>query len=396
MSRSRLPPTPAMSGELIVKEQMSIDGADVFTLPPAAMSPSKLEGDSRRSSKSDQSAYFPVSPTSPRSTLGRGANPSRQASMKRPLEDFGDLPPPPTRTRKIIQMKPKTQTSSQSKSTSSASKSSKDNGKNATNDANAAPVNSKKKQPSATSAAGRKIARKTAHSLIERRRRSKMNEEFATLKDMIPACRNQDMHKLAILQASIDYVNYLEQCIHGLKTGGDTQAAAVQRLPPAPPSPPSPMVLGELAESTYSASVSPDLLPTESNSHVTSPAFSPRNRIHSIGTVMDFAPSTLPSPALHPTQQGENGLHPSHRSWAAPYTDLSPDLQPQNRPASSADMDHEASAALLMLNRDFRGSISSARGETNQSMSLPLEDRRYSLQDAQRKVGISVKDLLTP
>jgi hypothetical protein len=57
----------------------------------------------------------------------------------------------------------------------------------------------KKKQPSASSAAGRKIARKTAHSLIERRRRSKMNEEFAVLKDMIPACTGE-MHKLAILQ----------------------------------------------------------------------------------------------------------------------------------------------------------------------------------------------------
>lgn len=29
-----------------------------------------------------------------------------------------------------------------------------------------------------------------------------MNEEFATLKDMIPACRGQEMHKLAILQVS--------------------------------------------------------------------------------------------------------------------------------------------------------------------------------------------------
>ena len=60
----------------------------------------------------------------------------------------------------------------------------------------------KKKQASNTTAAGRKIARKTAHSLIERRRRSKMNEEFGVLKDMIPACRDQEMHKLAILQVS--------------------------------------------------------------------------------------------------------------------------------------------------------------------------------------------------
>jgi hypothetical protein len=59
----------------------------------------------------------------------------------------------------------------------------------------------KKRQPSSTSVAGRKIARKTAHSLIERRRRSKMNEEFGVLKDMIPACTGE-MHKLAILQVS--------------------------------------------------------------------------------------------------------------------------------------------------------------------------------------------------
>jgi hypothetical protein len=62
----------------------------------------------------------------------------------------------------------------------------------------------KKKQPSSTSVAGRKIARKTAHSLIERRRRSKMNEEFGVLKDMIPACTGE-MHKLAILQVSTKF-----------------------------------------------------------------------------------------------------------------------------------------------------------------------------------------------
>jgi hypothetical protein len=30
-----------------------------------------------------------------------------------------------------------------------------------------------------------------------------MNEEFGVLKDMIPACKGQEMHKLAILQVSI-------------------------------------------------------------------------------------------------------------------------------------------------------------------------------------------------
>lgn len=103
--------------------------------------------------------------------------------------DF-DLPPPPTRSRKIIQMKPKEPPTGAEEKSKSAAKSKESGGGGGGG----------KKKSTASTAAGRKIARKTAHSLIERRRRSKMNEEFATLKDMIPACRGQDMHKLAILQ----------------------------------------------------------------------------------------------------------------------------------------------------------------------------------------------------
>jgi hypothetical protein len=179
------PPTPAMSGEFIIQDKPV---NDVFTLPPAALSP-----ESRRSSRSDPS-YVPASPNSPDFSGRRLSNTGRSA-VKRPLKDL-DLPPPPTRTRKIIQMKPK----------SPAVKSAKTNNiekaapPSPSEPASSAPTGSKRKQPSATSAAGRKIARKTAHSLIERRRRSKMNEEFGTLKDMIPACTGQEMHKLAILQ----------------------------------------------------------------------------------------------------------------------------------------------------------------------------------------------------
>lgn len=183
-------PTPAMSGEFIIQDK---NVTDTFTLPPAALSPQ-----SRRSSRSDPS-YVPASPTSP-DLSGRRASHTGRSAVKRPLEDF-DLPPPPTRTRKIIQMKPK--------SLSARSAKTKDNGKDSQQSSEPAPnpsSGSKRKQPSATSAAGRKIARKTAHSLIERRRRSKMNEEFGTLKDMIPACTGQEMHKLAILQVLPNYL----------------------------------------------------------------------------------------------------------------------------------------------------------------------------------------------
>lgn len=190
MSR-RFPPTPAMSGEFIIKDK-PLDG-ESFALPPAAISPARNASTSRRSSRSNDPSYAPVSPTSP-DLVGRGSVSSRSA--KRPLEDF-ELPPPPTRTRKIIQMKPKSpavaKAPAKPKETARAIRQASPEAS-----ANAAPA--KKKQPTATSAAGRKIARKTAHSLIERRRRSKMNEEFGTLKDMIPACQGQEMHKLAILQ----------------------------------------------------------------------------------------------------------------------------------------------------------------------------------------------------
>jgi len=92
-------------------------------------------------------------------------------------------------------------------------------------------TNSKRKQPSATSAAGRKIARKTAHSIIERRRRSKMNEEFGVLKDMIPACEGVEMHKLAILQAGIEYVKYLEGCVAQLKAENEKQGQVSDQDP---------------------------------------------------------------------------------------------------------------------------------------------------------------------
>ncbi|KAL4976306.1 hypothetical protein BDW66DRAFT_52409 [Aspergillus desertorum] len=392
MSRSRLPPTPSMSGELTIKDQPMVDSADIFALPPAALSPAKVDAasatESRKSSRSNPSVLFPASPTSPRldPTSTRSANPPPQAGFKRPLEDL-DLPPPPTRTRKIIQMKPKTESSP--KPAASAKSASKGNTKAAAN--GAAAGGSKKKQPSATSAAGRKIARKTAHSLIERRRRSKMNEEFSTLKNMIPACRGQEMHKLAILQASIDYVNYLEKCIQDLKARDDLEKEPAPRpsLATAPLSPTSPEFLGDLQGSTYSASVSPEARHGSISS--TSPMYSPRSRVpsSSAAALAEIPPSILPSPVLGPIRSNE-------RTWILPSLTTSPAIQPRFSNASSADMDHEASAALLMLNRDPRGSIDSGRGgsaSTGSSFSVSREEERYKLPEPPRK-RMSVMDLL--
>ncbi|KAJ5771257.1 uncharacterized protein N7511_003308 [Penicillium nucicola] len=368
------PPTPAMSGEFIIKDQPET-GTDVFALPPAALSPNE----SRRSSRSDPS-YVPVSPTSPDLSGRRGSQAARSgSSMKRPLEDF-DLPPPPTRTRKIIQMKPKSPAASASKS---ASKSKDSKGATQTPNEATNTTTSKKKQPSATSAAGRKIARKTAHSLIERRRRSKMNEEFGTLKDMIPACTGQEMHKLAILQASIDYVNYLEKCIRDLKTAGPSHT------PAAPPSPTSPEFIMENAPEpekmrdssstySYSTSASPVCFDPAMNRSMqsqmsdTSPSFSPRTQIPSAQNIPEHAVSVLPSPALGPVWASEEKMH---------------ELQ---------GVDQEASAALLMLTRDRRGTADSINEHFSAGTALipPPENRAVVPLEAQRRKGMSVRDLL--
>ncbi|KAJ5793801.1 hypothetical protein N7457_000400 [Penicillium paradoxum] len=359
---SRLP-TPAMSGELIIKDRS--DGVDAFTLPPAALSPETI---SRSSSRSDPS-YIPASPTSPGSAGRRTSHAARSGtSIKRSLEDL-DLPPPPTRTRKIIQMKPKSSTSKSHRS--------KDHGKSSPQspeEVTPNPTSTKRKQPSATSVAGRKIARKTAHSLIERRRRSKMNEEFGTLKDMIPACTGQEMHKLAILQASIDYVNYLEKCIHDMKTSGSSHT------PAAPPSPTSPQFIAETGveltrdpPSTYSCSpsVSPELYAQPAQFPDTSPSFSPRTQVPSAQTLPDFT-SILPSPALAPT-------------WAS--TEKMHELQ---------GVDHEASTALLMLTQDRRGTADSICENFSGGTAFATSSAgtSHAPDEMPRRRGMSVRDLL--
>ncbi len=66
-------------------------------------------------------------------------------------------------------------------------------------------------KPPAKQRRGGDSARRTAHSAIERQRRNKMNACFHTLKEMIPACRGQELHKLSILQSSIEYMQSLIQ-----------------------------------------------------------------------------------------------------------------------------------------------------------------------------------------
>ncbi|KAI7340588.1 hypothetical protein KC354_g17192 [Hortaea werneckii] len=216
MPRPNPPPTPGSSSDIRGKEADLLVPA--FDLPPTAY-PEQDRASSNSSAASSangsDSSYRPASSAGPESRKRSAPHPGPVITM----DDFS-LPPPPTRSRKIIQMKPRgsAQHDQSAPPSQGAAKT------------QAAGTQSGKRKQNAIgqTAAGRKIARKTAHSLIERRRRSKMNEEFGVLKDMIPACQGQEMHKLAILQAGIEYLRYLEQCVSDLQA----QTHSPPSLPP--------------------------------------------------------------------------------------------------------------------------------------------------------------------
>ena len=183
-------------------------------------------------------------------------------------------------------------------------------------------------------------------------------------------------------QASIDYVRYLEDCVTKLKAENirtnPTPISEQFILPPPAgrgryntshqhathgedddvemdgPEVPSPTHNAQMSHSHH-PSESPALLPQDSRNRQGSlSSASASNRRYS------FSASLTTSPALGPT------VYDYARSAASGSTLTSPALLPQR------DLDQEATAALLMLNTDRRGTQGSIGGR-----------------------GMSVKDLLS-
>ena len=453
-----LPPTPASSTDVRGKNNHQLQTSDKFcTLPPPAITSTNYPTSSNASEKSD-SSYRPASPTSPvaRSSLSKQKRLTKNDNATSGTDSKFSLPQPPTRSRKIIQMNPG---SNHGNKVSSAATTSTI-GKKAVpmNTHNSAPA--PKKQPSATSVAGRKIARKTAHSLIERRRRSKMNEEFGVLKEMIPACHDQEMHKLAILQASIDYLRYLEKCIVDLKSAnGEKKVLANEKdgesspitTPQAQPSSWNKQSEGQeevdddddadgneddgemdieaqdqdqemiddppttsTAAATYpfnSFNTSPTLYASQTahTSPTIHPNYShtPRTQtpyVHPVSVIpQSHSTSTLPSPAFGPSYQFQptfspttssvhSIIHPHSSAGSLTHSSLtSPALLPQMDVAiSSCDLEkREATAALLMLNRDRRASGGGVMAVSSEPSG------KVAREQGRGGRGMSVRDLLS-
>lgn len=77
--------------------------------------------------------------------------------------------------------------------------------------------------PNRSTADEREKARKVSHSAIERRRRERINDKIFQLKQLIPACVDQDnLHKMSILQSAIDYISYLKDIVTKLENNEST------------------------------------------------------------------------------------------------------------------------------------------------------------------------------
>ncbi|KAM0196718.1 hypothetical protein ACHAPA_001837 [Fusarium lateritium] len=394
MPRPGLPPTPGSSSDI-----KGVDGTQQlasfqlsFELPPPAIHDASRASPTISSQVSPTNTKsHPLVTTSPGATYpmqpAETVKARRRSSAAKDAKDNSfALPPPPTRSRKIIQMKPrqddggdniaskdKGKTNNKSSAAAKAAAAATSSKTAVTSGDAAADDKTKKKQPSATSAAGRKIARKTAHSLIERRRRSKMNEEFGVLKGMIPACTG-DMHKLSILQASIEYIRYLEDCVSKLKAqqeedNGQTESGrqtptgrdrlpSIREFHPTFQGDPaddddvemedsdatSPVMTAMQDHNARHPSASPALIPQDSRHRAQSySSISTENRRYS------YSVSAGTSPAFGPQIYG--APHYARSDASAPGSALtSPALNPQS------ELDQEAMAALLMLNNDRRDS----------------------------------------
>lgn len=171
MARANLPLTPASSLDISARESTQNQPAEtaLSVLPPPALG----------------------------SAPGNTTENKAQRLQQHDGEDVIYLLPPYARSTKIIQMKPR----QQKERTKVNNPVSMDKSPEKLDGApSLKPKPTKTKQPGAKSQLGKKTARKTAHSVIERRRRSYLNCEFDTLKNLIPTCKNREMHKLAILQ----------------------------------------------------------------------------------------------------------------------------------------------------------------------------------------------------
>ena len=212
------------------------------------------------------------------------------------------------------------------------------------------------------------------------------------------------MHKLAILQASIDYVRYLENCVRELKEANKTSGHAAGEGKPTKPE------RKRIDTSAASAKQHADFDNRDNMLQASPTMMEPTHmdRHYSFASSSTGTTATpIPSPAFGPYLQNSPSIRENGRSTQiTPYmaaagvstgnsissASPSPNILPQ--PALDGnpmdiDRDHEATAALLMLTNDRRGI---RPGSSSDSINLlggsGSEPRK-------RATAMSVKELLS-
>ena len=202
-------PTPTNSVEMSPRKRSLPLSADAFDLGPAAIAPSSPSSikfstvsNGRETLPSPTSPYgmfasnfSPVETKTQQTPAGgrtRSASTSKTPAAKKQKKAAPIIKPPPPRRNPIIQMQPSDSVSMDTTATSTGA-GGKASGKKGGNG---------RKSATASTADERRKARKSTHSEIERRRRLKINSQFALLRSLVPACKDQDMHKLTILEVA--------------------------------------------------------------------------------------------------------------------------------------------------------------------------------------------------
>ena len=222
-----------------------------------------------------------------------------------------------------------------------------------------------------------------------------MNEEFGVLKDMIPACEGAEMHKLAILQAGIEYVRYLEDCISQLKgengdstpapvpaksdeeeddddNNNDKEASETDELPAkrAATNCSTDWQYRKLSTATTSSSPdpSPDILPQLKSSTADRPALPSISSITASPAMTGTPTPSLLSPAFNAIHFSPDLARSSTNSMGVNVVQASPNILPlpqalmamdrkqgNDSPMSEGRAEATATVALMMLTNDRRG-----------------------------------------
>ncbi|KAJ3052259.1 hypothetical protein HK097_006623 [Rhizophlyctis rosea] len=190
----------------------------------------------------------------------------------------------------------------------------------------------------------KELLRKVSHSAIERRRRERINDKIMQLRNLVPTCAKQEnMHKLNILQNAIDYIRHLQLQLDAKP--GSAMPLQQQQSGLTTPISPEQSPDSTILQSPYSSPSPPQL-------HLPPPLRQPS--YHQLPSIAQQIPA---SPTF------------SIKSDASSR----PPSSPLRLPATGVHLDHpdEVARGLLML-RECGGSDGRRQGATSQAQSSPM------------------------